>query len=156
MKEDNNSIVVSPVAENQKDIKYIFDSCKLQINGISYVLYGEVPELLHQGTILVDLREEIETLIKAFGIENVIYLPYSGFDTGWETLPLDKPLMFADSVGLHSKEAVISLKAKGYRNVASLAGGFAGWLQDSQPVKAGKYHPLNGPCPCMIKPHERK
>lgn len=156
MKEENNSIEIFPLSENQKDIKNIFDSCKLQIDGISYVLAGEVPELLSRGTILVDLREELETQIKAFGIENVIYLPYLDFESKWETLPRDKPLIFADSVGLHSKEVVISLKAKGYRNIASLAGGFAEWLQDGQPVIAGKFHPLNGPCPCMIKPHERK
>ena len=156
MKEENISIDNSRLAENQDHKKNIFASCKLQLDGIAYVLAGEVPGLLRQGTILVDLREELETLIKAFGIENVIYLPNPEFISKWTTLPLENPLIFADSVGLHSKEAVIFLKAKGYRNIASLAGGFAGWQQDGMPVKAGKYRPLNGPCPCMIKPHERK
>jgi rhodanese-related sulfurtransferase len=140
----------------QLQIETIFSTCRLQIDGISFVLSGEVPELLRKETLIVDLREELETNISAFGIENVIYLPYSEFEKSWESLPFEVPLLFADSVGLHSKEAVIFLKTKGYVNVASLAGGFAGWLQDGQPVKAGKYHPLNGPCPCMIKPHERK
>jgi rhodanese-related sulfurtransferase len=133
----------------------IFERCRIQIEGNAYVLAGEVPGLLQQGMILVDLREEIETMIKAFGIERIAYLPYSEFKEKWETLPLDNPLLFADSVGLHSKEAVIFLKEKGYPDVASLAGGFAGWQQDGQPVKAGKFHPLNGPCPCMIRLQEK-
>lgn len=132
----------------------IFESCKLRIAGIPYPLAGEVPGFLQQGAVLVDLREELETLIKAFGIEKVVYLPWSEFKEKWETLPLDCPLLLADSVGLHSKEAAIFLISKGYSHVASLAGGFAGWQQDGQPVKAGKYQPLNGPCPCMIKPRE--
>ena len=133
-----------------------FSNCKLQIGGLSFVLPSEVPGLMEQGAILVDLREELETGIRRFGIEKVCYLPFSGFRTGWESLPLGNPLIFVDSVGLHSKEAVLFLWEKGYRETASLAGGFAGWLQDGFPVKTGKYHPLNGPCLCMIKPHKRK
>ncbi|MCX6251821.1 MAG: rhodanese-like domain-containing protein [Bacteroidetes bacterium] len=134
----------------------IFTGCKLQINGIAHVLPGEVPDMLRQGAILVDLREELETEIRAFGVEAIVYLPHSEFDDRWESLPLDKPLILADSVGIWSKKAALFLKSKGYNQVASLAGGMADWQKDGFPVIAGKYQPLNGPCPCMIKPHEKK
>jgi len=133
-----------------------FQKCKLQIEGLAYVLPAETPELLSRGAILVDLREELETRITAFGLEKIIYMPYSCFEKCWQTLPENQPLILADSVGLHSKEAMVFLMSKGYEDTASLAGGFADWMKDGYPVKAGKYAPLNGPCPCMIVPRERE
>jgi rhodanese-related sulfurtransferase len=134
----------------------LFQNCKLQIGGIFYVLPSEVIPLLQQGAVIVDLREEIETDIKSFGVEQVIYLTHYEFDEKWETLPLEKPLILADSVGIWSKKAAATLQSKGYVNVASLAGGFNEWDKDGFPVKAGNCQPLNGPCLCMIKPHEKK
>ena len=134
----------------------IFETCKLKSGRISFVLSSEVPGLLRQGVVLVDIRTELETEIKAFGIENLVYLPYYELDEKWETLPLDRPLIFADAVGLHSKEAAEKMLDNGYSEIASLSGGIADWEKDGMPMKAGKYQPLNGPCPCMIRPHERK
>jgi rhodanese-related sulfurtransferase len=134
----------------------IFDKCCLKIEGISYPLPREVPFLLQQGALIVDLREELETEIRAFGIERIIYLPHSEFEQRWETLPLDQPLILADAVGLWSKHFAIFLNLNGVKNVASLAGGIAEWEKDGMPMKPGKYKPLNGPCPCMIVPNERK
>jgi rhodanese-related sulfurtransferase len=134
----------------------IFDSCKLKIDGLVYPLPGEVPVLLQRGAFLIDLREEIETEIRAFGVEHIIYLPHSEFEQRWESLPLDKPLIMADDVGIWSKKYALFLKSKGYGNISSLAGGIADWEKDGLPVKAGKYQPLNGPCPCMIVPREKK
>lgn len=134
----------------------LFQNCKLQINGICYVLPAEVIPLLQQGAVIVDLREEVETDIKSFGVEPIIYLPHNQFDEKWNTLPLEKPLILADSVGIWSKKAAATLQSKGYMQVASLAGGFNEWDKDGFSVKAGKCRPLNGPCLCMIKPHEKK
>ena len=134
----------------------IFDSCKLQINGIPFPVGKEVQSLLKQGAIFVDLREDIETMIKAFGIENIIYLPHSKLEEKWTDLPADKPLILADSVGIWSKSAAGFLKEKGYTRVASLAGGIAEWERDGLPLKADRYQPLNGPCLCMIRPKEKK
>lgn len=133
-----------------------FESCCLKIEGVPYPLPGEVPELLQRGAIVVDIREEIETEIRAFGIEKVLYMPHSEFEEKWSTLPNDKPLILADAVGLWSKKYTIFLKSKGYDDVSSLAGGIADWEKDGLPMKAGKYQPLNGPCPCMITPREKK
>ncbi len=134
----------------------LFQNCRLQINGICYVLPAEVIPLLQKGAVLVDLREEVETDIKSFGVEPIIYLPHDQFDEKWETLPLKKPLILADSVGIWSKRATATLLSRGYIQVASLAGGFNEWDKNGFPVIEGKCQPLNGPCLCMIKPHEKK
>jgi rhodanese-related sulfurtransferase len=133
-----------------------FSSCRIRIDGIAFPMPGEVPELLSKGAILVDLREEVETGIRAFGIERIIYLPHSEFEEKWETLPLETPLILADAVGLWSRKYALFLVSKGYSEIASLAGGIADWEKDGFPIKPGKYQPLNGPCPCMIVPKERK
>ncbi len=133
-----------------------FKDCCLKIDGIPFPLPREVPDLLQQGALLVDLREELQTQIRAFGVERVIYLPHPEFEARWEELPLDKPLILADAVGLWSKHYLFFLRSKGYENVTSLAGGIADWASDGLPIKAGKYAPLQGPCPCMIVPRERK
>jgi rhodanese-related sulfurtransferase len=134
----------------------IFQRCKLQLSGIARVLPSEVPALLREGAILVDLRSEFETEIKAFGVENICYLEHEDFDEKWSSLPLDKPLILADAVGIWSNKYAAVLHSKGYENVASLAGGIADWEKDGFSMKQGKYQPLNGPCPCMIRPKEKK
>jgi hydroxyacylglutathione hydrolase len=134
----------------------LFQNCRLQIDGFSYILPAEVIPLLQKGAVLIDLREEVETDIKSFGVEPVLYLSHEQFDKNWQTLPLDKPLILADSVGIWSKKAAATLKLNGYDQVSSLAGGFNEWEKDGFPVKLGKCQPLNGPCLCMIKPHEKK
>ena len=133
-----------------------FQNCSLKIDRIPYPLPKEVLELLGAGAILVDLREEFDTEIRAFGVEHITYLPHTEFEQKWESLPLDKPLILADAVGLWSRKYAVFLRTKGYENIASLAGGIADWEKDGFPMKAGKYQPLNGPCPCMIRPRERK
>ena len=134
----------------------LFYNCKLQIDGISYVLPSEVISLINQGAVLIDMREEVEIDIKSFDVGSLIYLSHEEFDKKWESLPLDKPLILADSVGIWSKKATQKLHGLGYNEVASLAGGFNEWDKDGFPVSSGKCHPLNGPCLCMIKPHEKK
>lgn len=132
----------------------VFDYCCLKIDGISYPLPTEVPHLLKEGDILVDIRSELETEIRAIGIEQIIYLSHYEFEEKWKSHPLDKPLILTDAVGLWSKHYAHFLHGKGYTEVVSLAGGIADWEKDALPMRAGKYMPLNGPCPCMIVPTE--
>ena len=114
-----------------------FANCSLKIDGTPYPLPGEVLELLGAGAILVDLREEFDTEIRAFGVESIIYLPHTEFEEKWESLPLNKPLILADAVGLWSRKYAVLLRTKGYENIASLAGGIADWEKDGFPMKAG-------------------
>jgi rhodanese-related sulfurtransferase len=45
-------------------------------------------------------------------------------------LPQEKHLIFADTVGLRSKEAVVLLKDKGFIRIANMAGGIVDWERD--------------------------
>jgi rhodanese-related sulfurtransferase len=133
-----------------------FDRCKLHIDGINYVLPSEAMDLLKNGACIVDVRTEFETEIKSFGVERVAYLPHEELAERYQVLDRESPLILADAVGLHSKEALLFLRSKGFEHIASLAGGIADWEKDGLPVGKGKYQPLNGPCPCMIKPRETR
>ena len=133
-----------------------FATCKLHIAGIDYVLPSEALELLKRGACIVDLRTEFEIEIKAFGVDRVAFLPYEELEEKYELLSRETPLILADSVGLHSKEALLFLRSKSFVKMASLAGGIAEWEKDGLPMRKGKYQPLNGPCPCMIRPREGK
>ena len=131
-----------------------FGSCKLHIGGIDYLLPAEALAFLEKGACLVDLRSEFETEIRSFRVDHVVYLPYTELEKNYEVLSRERPLILADAVGLHSKEALVFLRGKGYGPLASLAGGIADWEKDGFPVQRGRYQPLNGPCPCMIRPKE--
>ena len=133
----------------------LFDNCHIKFDGISFPLPKEVPDLLRRGAVMVDLREELETEIRSFAVERIIYLPRQEFEKKWQTLPLDQPLILADAVGIWSKQYAKFLKSEGYENIASLAGGIADWEKDGFPVTSGKYQPLNGVCACMIRPTEK-
>jgi predicted sulfurtransferase len=70
-------------------------------------------------------------------------------------LPQDKYLIFADTVGLRSKEAVVLLKDKGFKKIANMAGGIVDWERDGFPLKANIEERLSGSCMCQLKPRER-
>jgi rhodanese-related sulfurtransferase len=132
-------------------MKGFFDHCKLHIDGLDFVLPSEALDLLALGACIVDVRTEFEIEIKSFGVKRVACLPYDELEEKYELLSKAVPLILADSVGLHSKEALLFLRSKGFVQLASLAGGIADWEKDGLPMGKGKYQPLNGPCPCMIK-----
>ena len=68
--------------------------------------------------------------------------------------PQDKYLIFADTVGLGSKEAVVLLKVKGFNKVANMAGGIVDWERDGLPLKTNIEERLSGSCMCQLKPRE--
>jgi predicted sulfurtransferase len=65
-------------------------------------------------------------------------------------------MIFADTVGLRSKEAVIFLKEKGFKKIANMAGGIVDWERDGLPVKLNINERLTGSCMCQLKPRERR
>jgi 3-mercaptopyruvate sulfurtransferase SseA len=71
-------------------------------------------------------------------------------------LPQDKHLIFADSVGLRSKDAVVLLKNRGFKNIANMAGGIVDWERDGLPIKTEIEERLSGSCMCQLKPRERR
>ena len=124
----------------------------LEIEGIIHLSPKEAFEEIQNGAVLVDLREDYEIVYKSFDVPNLIWLPYSTFYENYSLLPTDKNLIFADSVGLRSKEAVIFLKEKAFTNISNLIGGIVDWEQDGLPLKIDATEALTGSCACMLKP----
>jgi len=110
--------------------------------------------LCGKGAIIVDVRESYMNNFKMFHVENVIYLPYSELGKCYKDLPADQPLIFADAVGLKSREGVLFMNAHGYENVANMAGGIVDWERDGLPLTTDTTARLSGSCMCQLKRRE--
>lgn len=105
--------------------------------------------------VMVDVREEELTGFKCFDVPKVIYVPLSQINLLYSQLPKDIPIIIADSVGLRSKEAMIFLINKGFKNIANLAGGIVEWERDGLPLKIDNSEKLDGSCMCQLKPRNK-
>jgi rhodanese-related sulfurtransferase len=93
---------------------------------------------------------------KMFHVEKVCYLPFSELANTFQDLPSDQPLIFADAVGLKSREAVLFMNAHGYENVANMAGGIVDWERDGLPLTTDISNRLSGSCMCQLKARENR
>jgi len=91
-----------------------------------------------------------------FHVDKVLYLPYSDLSKCYQDLPPDQPLIFADAVGLKSREGVLFMNAHGYGNVANMAGGIVDWERDGLPLTTDISNRLSGSCMCQLKAREIK
>jgi len=113
-------------------------------------------ELCKGGAIIVDVRESYLSNFKMFHVEKVIYMPYSELSNSYLDFPADKLLIFADAVGLRSREGVIFMNAHGYENVANMAGGIVDWERDGLPMTTDTSNRLSGSCMCQLKARENR
>lgn len=125
-------------------------------HGILNLSPVECYELCNRGAFIVDVREENMRSFKMFGVGNVIYLPFSALMQKHTELPKDKPLIFADTVGMKSRESVLFMEAQHYDNVANMAGGMVDWERDGLPVNTDLSTRLSGSCMCQLKARETK
>ena len=86
-----------------------------------------------------------------FHVEKVIYLPYSELGKCYQDLPADQPLIFADAVGLKSREGVIFMNTHCYENVANMAGEIVDWERVGFPLTTDISNRLSGSCMCQLK-----
>lgn len=128
---------------------YGFISC-----GIFNLSPREAFELCGKGAVIVDVRESYLSNFKNFDVAEILFIPISKLEPELTELPKDKNLIFADTVGLRSKEAVIFLKDKGFKNIANMAGGIVDWERDGLPIKTNIEDRLSGSCMCQLKPRE--
>ncbi|MDA3954425.1 MAG: rhodanese-like domain-containing protein [Bacteroidales bacterium] len=125
-------------------------------SGILHLSPRESRELCQKGAVIVDVREDYMGRFKMFDVEELIFCPRSILDENYLELPKNKPLIFADAVGLKSKEAVLFLNVKGFINIANMAGGLVEWERDGMPVKIDKSERLTGSCMCMLRKRDKK
>lgn len=85
-------------------------------------------------TIFVDVREKYETDELAYDKKGIVYIPLSELDKRYTELPTDRTIIVACRSGNRSKQAINSLKDKGYTNLINLKGGINEWLKSGLPV----------------------
>jgi rhodanese-related sulfurtransferase len=134
----------------------LFDNYGFLSSGILHVSPREAFELCAKGAVIIDVREEYLNNFKNFDVRETLFFPQSNLAQRISELPQDKYLIFADSVGLRSKEAVVLLKNKGLMNIANMAGGIVDWERDGLPLKTNVEERLSGSCVCQLKPREKR
>ncbi len=132
----------------------LFDNYGFLSCGILNVSPREAFELCGKGAVIVDVREEYLSNFKNFDVPEILFIPISKLVQKLSELPHEKYLIFADTVGLRSKEAVILLKEKGLGKIANMAGGIVDWERDGLPLKINVEGRLSGSCMCQLKPRE--
>jgi rhodanese-related sulfurtransferase len=132
----------------------IYKNYGIVSSGILNVSPREAFELVKKGALIVDVREENLSSFKSFDIPEVVYLPKSKLAEEYGNLPSDRYMIFADTVGLRSKEAVIFLKEKGFEKIANMAGGIVDWERDGLPLTTDITARLSGSCMCQLKSRE--
>jgi rhodanese-related sulfurtransferase len=123
-------------------------------HGIFNVTPKESFELCKEGAIIVDVRESYMNTFKMFLVDKVLCLPYSELHKCYQDLPADQHLIFADAVGLKSREAILFMNVHGYENVANMAGGIVDWERDGLPLTTDIKARLSGLCMCQLKARE--
>lgn len=123
-------------------------------HGIQNLTPKESYDLCGEGAVIVDVRESYLNYFKMFRADNVCYLPFSELEKSLSDLPQNVPLIFADAVGLKSREAVLTMISHGYKNVYNMAGGIVDWERDGLPVTTDINARLSGSCMCQLKPRE--
>ena len=132
----------------------LFDNYGFISSGILNISPCEAFELCSKGAVIIDVREEYLNNFKNFDVPEVLFIPISNLLKGFSELPKEKYLIFADTVGLRSKEAVVLLKEKGFIKIANMAGGIVDWESDGFPLKTNVEERLSGSCMCQLKPRE--
>ncbi|MCE5346233.1 MAG: hypothetical protein LLG13_08105 [Bacteroidales bacterium] len=124
----------------------VFKNHGIVSSGILNVSPKEAFELVTKGAVIIDVREENLRGGKTFGVEELFYFPKSKLIIEYENLPSDRYLIFADTVGLRSKEVVLFLKEMGFKKIANMAGGIVDWEKDGLPVITDIEFRLSGSC----------
>jgi len=125
------------------------------IKGVRHISPKEAFELCSKGAVMTDVREDYLNTFKTFDVPLVICIPFSEMKNKWNELSKDLPVIFADSVGLYSHEAVDFMIAKGYSNIVNMAGGIVDWEKEGLPIKINTKERLTGSCMCQLKPREK-
>jgi rhodanese-related sulfurtransferase len=125
-------------------------------NKIEHITASKCLDLIKNGGLLVDVRDSYDTSGKQFGIKEVVIIHKSDFHKNFQTLPKDKELIIADSVGLKSKEIVLFLLENGYNKVYNLAGGIMDWEKFGYPVTRNRDEMMAGVCACQMKSKNSK
>ncbi len=116
----------------------------------------EAMRMIDQGALYVDLRNEAYAAHKVPDIPDIFFMPWEELGKAYDKLPKDRLLILADASGLHCAQAVELLRNKGFDKVTNMGGGFIEWERDGLPVREDITERISGPCPCQLKPRDKK
>ncbi len=117
-----------------------------QEQNIKSVTIEDAQQLLADGAMLVDVREDTEVTKLAFQTCEVIHIPLSQLEDRVSELPKDKNLLIACRSGQRSKKAIKKLQSYGYENLANLTGGIKSWQAKGYAVVVDGVKPAKKAC----------
>lgn len=133
-----------------------FEGKGMVIQGLRFLGPREALQVLGQGAVLLDLRSDELIEMKAFQVPAQIHVPHRDLETHCGDLPVDRPLVLADSSGVFTKAAARFLLQHGFQDVACLNGGMLAWDQEGLPVVTDPEVLLHGECACVMRSRKEK
>jgi rhodanese-related sulfurtransferase len=106
----------------------------------------ESQELLENGAILVDVREDEELIDLTFYSEGMLHIPLSQLETRIAELPKDKTLIIACKSGNRSARAIKVLENSLPNKLFNLEGGIIAWQAAGYPLVVNGVPPVNKSC----------
>ncbi len=97
---------------------------------------ADVPDLLGDGAMLIDVREEIEW--DEARIAGAVHRPMTEFATWWAEVPDNRTVVVYCRTGARSGRVVEALAQQaGMDNVVNLEGGIVAWAEQGFEVEEG-------------------
>lgn len=97
---------------------------------------AEARAALAAGAQLADVRERVEW--DAERVEGAVPAPLSGFPGSADALDRSRPVLALCTAGVRAADAAKRLEARGFRDVAVVAGGLDAWKAAGLPVIVGR------------------
>ncbi len=138
----NHGKIHLPLKSNYKHMKYLNFSLFLTLSLLFFttntqaqmlvaaqgeVRVTSVNEMLENGALMVDVREQKEVDALAYDVENIIHVPISELEARINEIPKDKDLIIACRSGNRSRRVTASLLESGYTSVLNMTGGMIAW-----------------------------
>ncbi len=118
---------------------------------VRYISAIDAYNAAKEGTLLLDVREEIETSDIWINMENVVSVPFKTLIDTKERLPKNERIILCCAIGIVSKEAATLLMENGYTDVFVLENGLVAWKLADLPLKSIE----DMPCQCQCNKDEK-
>ena len=88
-----------------------------------------------RGSIMVDVRDNMDADSKVADLKQLIQLPFSELDQRLGELPTNRQVVFVSRIGIKSAQAAKMLAEKGFDQVATVQGGLTAWEAEGLPIR---------------------
>ncbi len=88
-----------------------------------------------RGSIMVDVRDNMDADSKVADLKQLIKLPFSELDQRLGELPTNRQVVFVSRIGIKSAQAAKMLAEKGFDQVATVQGGLTAWEAEGLPIR---------------------